>query len=84
MLMNSGCCICSSMHYEWSINLYIYVTYYITGGDCECLCTVVAAYAHQCTMSGVSIYLYMLHIILQEVTVSAYVQWLLHMPINVL
>ena len=34
---------------------FIYFTYHIAGGDCECLCTVVAAYAHQCAMSGVSI-----------------------------
>ncbi|WAR09836.1 SSPO-like protein [Mya arenaria] len=26
-----------------------------TGGDCDCLCTAVAAYAHQCSMSGVTI-----------------------------
>ena len=39
------------------VSIYIYVTYYITGGDCECLCTVVAAYAHQCAMSGVTIYI---------------------------
>lgn len=25
------------------------------GGDCECLCTAVAAYAHACTMKGVPI-----------------------------
>ena len=31
------------------------ILYSFTGGDCECLCTVVAAYAHQCAMSGVSI-----------------------------
>ncbi|KAK3611485.1 hypothetical protein CHS0354_039098 [Potamilus streckersoni] len=26
-----------------------------TGGDCECLCTAIAAYAHQCAMNGVPI-----------------------------
>ncbi|KAL4222951.1 Mucin-5B [Mactra antiquata] len=26
-----------------------------TGGDCECLCTAVAAYAHQCAMNGVPV-----------------------------
>ncbi|WAQ93438.1 MUC5A-like protein [Mya arenaria] len=26
-----------------------------TGGDCDCLCTAVAAYAQQCSMSGVTI-----------------------------
>lgn len=25
------------------------------GGDCECLCTAIAAYAHACTMKGVPI-----------------------------
>lgn len=25
------------------------------GGDCECLCTALAAYAHSCTMKGVPI-----------------------------
>lgn len=25
------------------------------GGDCECLCTAIAAYAHACTMKGIPI-----------------------------
>ena len=50
MLVYSGCCICASMCYEWCINLYML---HIILQEV----IVVAAYAHQCAMSGVTIYI---------------------------
>lgn len=47
-------------HSEVSVEKFLKRCVYDTcacdqGGDCECLCTALAAYAHACTMKGVPI-----------------------------
>lgn len=37
------------------IIIFIYIIIFILGGDCECLCTALAAYAQECNTKGVPI-----------------------------